>query len=76
MAIFYVIVYFQGAVCSTFQTCILNSHKGHTTCGSMEDIQSATDENRQGKKKDRRKRSKEETTGRQYNGQPYYIGWP
>ena len=41
--------------CSTFQTCILNSHyKGHTMCGSMADIQPATAEIRRGKKEDRR----------------------
>jgi len=44
---------FQRAACSTFQTCILNSHKGHTMCGSMVDIQSATAKIRRGKKKDR-----------------------
>jgi len=27
---------FQRAVCSRFQTCILNSHYGHTMCGSMQ----------------------------------------
>jgi len=40
--------------CSTFQMCILNSHQGHTMCGSMVDIQSATAEIRQGKKERRR----------------------
>jgi len=29
---------FQRAACSTFQTCILNSHQGHTMCRSMVDI--------------------------------------
>jgi len=43
LAIFCVL-YFLRAACSTFQTCILNSHKGHTMCGSMVDIQSATAE--------------------------------
>jgi len=27
------LLYFQRAVCSTFQTCVLNSHKGHTMYG-------------------------------------------
>jgi len=43
------VLYFQQAACSTFQTCILNSHLGHTMCGSMADIQSATAEIRRGK---------------------------
>jgi len=34
LAIFYVL-YFQRAACSTFWTCILNSHKGHTMCGKV-----------------------------------------
>ena len=38
------ILYFQRAACSTFHTCILNSHSGHITCGSMVDIQSLTAE--------------------------------
>jgi len=38
-----------------FQTCILNTHQGHTVCASMADIQYATAEIRRGKK--------EETTG-------------
>ena len=44
------VVYLQRAACSTLQTCILNSHKGHTMCGSMVDIQSPTAEIRRGKK--------------------------
>jgi len=36
------------------QTCILNSHQGHTMCGSMADIQSAAAEIRRGKKKEER----------------------
>jgi len=48
MAIFCVL-YFQPAACSTFQTCILNLHYGHTMCGSMVDIQSAAAEIRRGK---------------------------
>jgi len=47
---------FQRAACSMFQTCILNSHWGHTMCGSMADIQSATAEIRRGKKIERRRR--------------------
>jgi len=39
-------------------------------CASMVDIQSATAEIRREKKK------KEETTGRKYNGLPYYIRRP
>ena len=38
-------------------------------CGSMVDIQSATAENRGGKK---RKIEKEETTGQKYNGLPLF----
>ena len=59
MAIF-CILYFQWAACSTFQTCILNSHYGHTMCGSMVDIQSPTAEIWRGKKEERRKKEKEE----------------
>ena len=33
------VLYLQRAACSTFQACILNSHYGHTTCGSMVDTQ-------------------------------------
>ena len=40
-------------------------------CGSMVDIQSPTAEIRRGKKK---KERRIETTGRKYNGLPYYIG--
>ena len=47
---------FQWAACSTFQTCILNSHYGHTMCGSMVDIQSAAGEIRRGKKEERKKK--------------------
>jgi len=44
----------------------------------MADIQSATAEIRQGKKrrKKKEKRKKKETIGRKYNGLPYYIGRP
>jgi len=41
----------------------------------MVDIQSATAEIRRGKKKEERKKKKE-TTGRKYNGMPYYKGRP
>ena len=68
------VLYFQQAACSTFQTCILNLHYGHTMCGSMLDIQSAAAEIRRGKKIEERK--KIETTGHKYNGLPYYIGRP
>ena len=47
MAIFWVL-HFQRAARSTFQTCILNSHKGHTMCRSMVDIHCATAEIRRG----------------------------
>jgi len=49
MAIFWVL-HFQRAAHSTFQTCILNSHYGHTMCRSMVNIQSQTAEIRRGKK--------------------------
>jgi len=45
------VLYLQRAPCSTFQTCILNSHLGHTMCASMVDIHSMTAEIRRGKKK-------------------------
>jgi len=48
------ILYFQQAACSKFQTCVLNSHSGHTMCGSMADIQCVTAEIRRGKEKRRR----------------------
>jgi len=51
------VLYFQRAACSTFQTCILNSHACHIMCGSMVDIQSATADLRRGIKKDRRRRN-------------------
>ena len=50
------VLHFQQVVCSTFQTCILNSHQGHTMCRSMVDIQSATAEIRRGKKEEERRR--------------------
>jgi len=73
MAIFCAL-YFQRAACTTFQTCILNSHLGHTMCGSMLDIQSVAAEIRRAKKE--RIKKKIETTGQKYNGLPYYIGRP
>ena len=66
------VLYFQRAACRTFQTCILNSHLGHTMCRSMVDIQSVTAEIRRGKKK----KKKKVTTGQKDNGLPYSIGWP
>ena len=69
------ILHFQRAACSTFQTCILISHSGHTMCGSTVDIQSQTAEIRRGKKKEERKKE-EETTGWKYTGLPYSIGRP
>jgi len=43
----------------------------------MVDIQSAAAEIRRGKERRRRKiKKKIETTGRKYNGLPYYIGRP
>jgi len=64
------VLHFQQATCSTFQTCILNSHYGHTMSRSMVDIQSATAEIRRGKKeKERNRRTK-------ISWPPYYIGWP
>ena len=72
MAIF-CIVCFQRAACSTFQTCILNLHQGHTTCGSMVDIQYPTAEIRRGKKN---RNKKEETTGQKYNDRICYAGRP
>jgi len=68
LAIFCVL-YFQRAMCSTFQTCILNSKA--TTFGSMVDIQPVTAEIGRGKKK--KKERKIETTGQNYNGLPYSI---
>jgi len=44
--------------------------------GSMADIQSATAEIRQGKKKEERRKKKIEITVQKYNGLPYYIGLP
>jgi len=51
-------LHFQRAACSTFQTCILNSHYRATPCISMIVIQSATAENRRGIKKRRNKQDK------------------
>jgi len=51
-----------GAFCSKpqsladAQTCILNSHQGHTMCGSMANIQSAAAEIRRGKKRKKEER--------------------
>ena len=68
------VLYLQRAACSAFQTCILNSHEGHTMCHSMVNIRSPTAEIRRGKK--RRRRRKKEETGWKYNGLPHYIGRP
>ena len=46
------------ATCSTFQTCILNKHWGHTICGSIVDIQSVTVRLGEEKKKEERKEKK------------------
>jgi len=70
---FFVSGIFQRAACSTFQTCILNLHQGHTMCGSMVDIQSPTAEIRRGKKKEERKI---ETTGQKFNVRICYAGRP
>jgi len=48
--------FFASCIFTTFQACILNSHQGHTMCGSMVDIQSATAEIRRRKKERRRKK--------------------
>ena len=48
------VLYFEPGACSTFQTCTLNSHYGHTMCESMLDIQSAAAEIRR-EKNDRKK---------------------
>ena len=60
LAIFCVL-YFQRAACSTFQTCILNSHYCHIMCGSMVDIQFPTAENRRGKKEEKEERRNHRT---------------
>ena len=57
------VLYFQRAARSTFQTCILYSHQGHTMCRSMVDIKYATAEIMPGKKKRTNDRMK-------------YIIWP
>jgi len=65
------VLYFHRAACSTFQTCILNSHLGHTMCRSMVDIHSATAEIRRGKKT-----KEEETIGQKYHVRICYAGRP
>ena len=46
---------------STFHTCVLNSHQGHSMCGSMVDIQCATaEEKRRRKKKKNNKKPQDE----------------
>jgi len=56
--VIYCILYFQRAVCSTIQTCILNSYEGHTIYGSMVDIQSPTAVIKRGKEEERRRKKK------------------
>jgi len=52
-------LHFQRSACSTFQTCILNSHWGHTMRRSIVDIPSVTAEIRRGiKKKNKEERRK------------------
>jgi len=53
------VLHFQRSTCSTFQTCILNSHEGHIMCGSMVDIQTATLEIRRGKKERKKNKPKD-----------------
>ena len=53
----FLILRFQRAACSTFQTCILNSQLGHNMCRSMVDIQSATADIRRGIKKKKEERN-------------------
>ena len=48
------VLYFERATCSTFQTCILNSH---TMCRSMVDIQYAAGEIGRGIKKKQEERN-------------------
>jgi len=48
---------------------VLNSHYGHTMCGSMVDIQSPTAEIR--RKKERKKEEEEEARGQKYNEHVY-----
>ena len=63
------VLHLQRGACGTFQTCILNSHYGHTMCGSMADIQSAVAEIRRGKKEEERKKKKERRTRMWANAQ-------
>ena len=75
------VLHFQRATSSAFQTCIRNSHQGHTMCGSMVDIQSPTAEIRRGKKRkkkeeERIRKKKIEITEQKYNVRTYYIGRP
>ena len=51
------VLYLQRATCNTFQTCILNSHKGHAMCRSMVDIQSTAEIRRGKNKKEERRRN-------------------
>ena len=65
------VLHFQGAACSTFQTCIWDSQKA-TSCVEVTDVQSATAEIRRGNKKRRRRKKQDENI----YGLPYYIGRP
>jgi len=59
---FFCVLYLQRAACSCFQTCILNTHQGHTMCASMADIHSTTAKIGREKKKVERRKKEEETT--------------
>jgi len=63
---------FQRAACSRFQTCISNSHLGHTMCGNMADILPAAAEIRRKIKKERKNKPQHENI----YGLPYSIGRP
>jgi len=52
---YFCVLYFQRVVCSTFHTCMLNSHWGHTMCVSIVDSQSAMTEIRWGRKGKKKK---------------------
>jgi len=75
------VLYFQRAARSTFETCILNSHIGHTMCRSMVDIQSAAAEIRRGKKERNRMWANAQRNGRpaEYRWRPLFnaanFGW-
>jgi len=58
------VLYFQRAACSTFQTCIVNSHWYTSTLRAL----------RLGEGKNEERKIEEETTGQKYNGLPCSIG--